>query len=224
MMVTTAWKGVLELKLARWDTKAGHTVQFMIPEQPVDSDHANPFKKFTKMRGDRVGTRFEMIAAEFIDGQEPALVFRDEVMLKGWTDSNSGWTVTFWLPPPDQDHQFEPYSVGQTFVVALMEIMDDQEPVDQVKRDLLSGKKKMKTQKLTQAVAMMCNDEVFWHWVNLHTDYSTVIECTEHAAEYVRHACDVESRAEFNTDEAAAQRFHRIVRRPYAAYREEMQA
>lgn len=210
------------MKLAKWDTKSGHTVCFTIPEDKVDAEHANPFKRFTKMRGDKVGTRFEMIAAEYQADNEPVVVFKDEVMLKGWTDSNSGWTVTFWLPPPEGDHQFSQYGVGDPFAVALVEINEAQEQVDQIKREIIADAQgKKKRQHLSQVAAIMCQDPVFWEWLHIDYPWSYEISDKDEAASVMRDILEIESRSELNTDEAVAQRFHRMIRRPYAAWREE---
>lgn len=205
-----AWKGELHMKIAQWDTKNGYTVKFSIPEEKTDAEHANPFKRFTKMRGNKVGTRFEIVVVTV--GEEPITVYQDEVMLKGWTDSNAGWTVTFWLSRAAGDHPFASYGEGDPFMVALVEISDDQEAVDQAKRARIK-----KPQRLSQVAAMMCRDTSFWEWLDTHG--FNYVESEDQAAAAMRSMLDIESRKELDLDEAVAQRFHRTIRRPYSNWR-----
>lgn len=45
----------------------------------------------------------------------------------------------------------------------------------------------------------------------------------DEAAAFIRAACEIDSRRELAEDRDAEQRFHRFIRKPYAAWREQQQ-
>lgn len=67
-------------------------------------------------------------------------------------------------------------------------------------------------QPLAQVAGTLCTLPAFWQHLGVTNE--------EEAAEMVRNLCGVKSRAELNTNPAAAQLFHDYVRRPFAKTRE----
>lgn len=45
----------------------------------------------------------------------------------------------------------------------------------------------------------------------------------DEAAQFIRAACDIDSRRQLATDREAEQRFHRFIRRPFTAWRDQQQ-
>jgi hypothetical protein len=68
----------------------------------------------------------------------------------------------------------------------------------------------MPAPRLSQWVALRCKDPLFWRFLLVKDEPSAV--------HVVRELCDVASRREFDTDPAAAQRLHQIIRFPYIDY------
>jgi hypothetical protein len=67
--------------------------------------------------------------------------------------------------------------------------------------------------------AMRCQEPVFWGFLNEQKfDGCEPVANTEEAAHVVRSVCGVESRAELDTDAVAEQRFHELIRKPFAEY------
>ena len=87
----------------------------------------------------------------------------------------------------------------------------DQKPVEPVKEQPKGGA-------LAKLAGQWCNDHTFWEW--LEEEVGRKVASAEDAAGLVRHICMVASRAELDNDAAAADRFHRLVRRPYADWLE----
>lgn len=153
---------------------------------------------------------------------EDMVAFKGEVMLAGWSEShNGGAKVTFFLSSVDDLDAFRKMTVakgkqaGQRLMCVLVEIGDDEQPVNQ--RDKHGGS-------LTKLAAMFCQSERFWQWARL-TDPSAwsqaeALALTDEpikvAAEFIRHKCGVKSRAELDTNSAAAKLFHERVRIPYS--------
>ena len=69
---------------------------------------------------------------------------------------------------------------------------------------------------LAKLAGMWCNDPEFWAWADSITSYS--IANAEDAADYVRDICEIDSRAELDNDEEAADLFHRYIRGPYSKH------
>lgn len=69
---------------------------------------------------------------------------------------------------------------------------------------------------LSRWAALRCADAEFRRWASLRCGW--LIDTTEAAADWMREVCEVASRAEFDTDPAAAERFHTRVREPYALH------
>jgi len=208
-----AWKGSLDLKLARWDSSNGYTAQFSIPEDSRDAERANPFKHFTKMRKGRVGTRFEAVIVD-AKAEDPETVYASGVMLKGWTDSNSGQTVTFWLAhEAGGDHPLVGFLEGHPFAVALIELQDDDTPVDQVSRERAESVPQKRERKLSNYVAMMVKSPQFLEYIRTMDPTLTTATQADLAMKVL---AGITSKTELDTDPEAASRFHERVRRPYA--------
>jgi hypothetical protein len=70
---------------------------------------------------------------------------------------------------------------------------------------------------LAKLAGIWCADPAFWEWVNSVTRGGIFwhIKDADDAASFVREYCEVDSRAELDHDEAAAERFQRLIRGPY---------
>jgi hypothetical protein len=223
-----AWKGELILAAATWADNAGHKAKFKVVG---DTRGPNPFKYFTKRRKGKAGTRFMATLAHVKEDAPNGVVipFTVELMLANWTDSStSGHSVEFWCPPPDQGmHVFEGYERNKdSFMVALAELDDDDAVIDQKKREVVEQAEKSPHkpgQRLSQAAAMMCQNEQFWEWatVNSHPPLSVMVDSKEKAADWLRQSLAIESRAELDRDPAKAQRFHDEIRKPFVQWQQE---
>ena len=135
-MTVLAWSGELLLLEARWTDKDAHTAKFRLVNP--NETRPNPFKQFTKRRSGKAGTRFVMSLAHIGALTTEGTAYDGEVMLAGWADtSTQGYTVTFWLEPPEEGtHQLEGFERGvSSFMCALVELDDDDHPINQTKRD-----------------------------------------------------------------------------------------
>lgn len=143
--------------------------------------------------------------------------FAGEMQLAGWSESHtSGCKVTFWLSSPDDLEAFRALTVrkgntaGHRFMAALVEIGEDELPVQQ------PAPEKPKGGELARLAGIWCADPKFWAWINGVSE-GYVSNETE-AAAWVRRTCDVDSRAQLDHDTASADYFHQAIRRPYVDY------
>ena len=209
-MGVIAFKGIMTLEKAVWDNVFGMYVQFKMEALKGP----NPFKRFTSMRKGRVGTRFEAV---FNSCKNAATVYENEAMLKGWTDGTTGSKATFWIAPGTSYHPFMERENGEEFAVVLVELDDDQEPIDQEKREKLSTPRK---QHLSNFAAQLCRTPAFYDFlreVKQHHPKHGEDRATW-AKEWMYEQCLITSRAELDVNTVAAEDFHRKIREPYAEW------
>lgn len=219
-----AYKGSVELEKATWDTDWGMYVQFTLDQAPQDKLNANPFKRYTKMRKGKVGTRFALVLVSSRNDPESLPTYDDDGMLKGWSDGTTGWKVTFWVnaDPVDGSHPFMEFGKGEKFALAAVELQDDETPVDQVKREKLERKPHKQT--LSNFAAMLCREPNFWAYLrSIGVEYDSngpfihpKFDGNNPATEWMRTKLGISSRSALDTEPLAAAAFHRDIRLPYA--------
>jgi len=214
-----AFRGTMRLDKATWDNIWGMYVTFDLEQRPHEKLQANPFKKFTKMRKGKVGTRFEAIIMD-ADGDS---IYEDELMLKGWNDGTTGWRVTFWLAG-DITHPFIAHEKGTEFELAAVELDDDNTAIDQVKRERVTTAKIERKQGLSNFAALLCRTLEFHDWLLEKCDincYEIGGEGAENMArQWMCAKLNIKSRAELDSNSAIAGQFHTQIRRPYAEWME----
>lgn len=210
-----AYKGNVTLDKAIWDNIWGMYVTFDLEQRAHELTTANPFKRFTRMKKGKVGTRFSMA----VTNEDEDIVYNDEAMLKGWSDGTTGWKVTFWIQGAE-GHPFIPHEKGTQFALAAVELDDDQTPVDQVKRERVTTAKKHRKQGLSNYAALLCRTPEFWDWLmkvkgNIPAEGE---DKTVWAKKWMCYRLDIESRAELDTNKEAISQFHKQIRGPYSEW------
>jgi hypothetical protein len=209
-----AFKGKVLLDKAIWDNIWGMYVTFDLEQRYHEVTVANPFKKFTRMKKGKVGTRF---AAVLSDASGDTIIYDDEVMLKGWSDGTTGWKVTFWLAG-DNRHPFIRFDKGHEFMLAAIELDDDQEAIDQVKRQRLETPRKKPG--LSNYAAMLCRTPEFHEY--MESNYKVQVfglDNADHIAKrWMCEELDIESRAELDSNPHKGAAFHAGIREPYSKW------
>lgn len=211
----------IALEKAVWDTIWGMWVEFRLEQKPDQLKAANPFKKFTKRRKDKTGTRFGAVF-NYADG---STAYENEVMLKGWGDGTSGWKASFYVQADESGfHPFMGCEKGDLLTVVMVELDDDNEAIDQVKRDRLEAAQQGRaTPRLSNYAAQLCRNERFVRYIGdrCGEQPSSPEHAAEFAAEWMRKLLKIGSRRDLDTDQEAATRFHKHIREPYQKwYRE----
>lgn len=98
---------------------------------------------------------------------------------------------------------------GKRFMVALVQIGDDEQPVED---------QEQKGGELAKLAGRWCSDPEFWGW--LAREANCQIQDAEKAAEVVRSMCLIDSRAKLDHDKFAATRFKVLIRDPYREWLE----
>jgi hypothetical protein len=147
--------------------------------------------------------------------------FQGELQLAGWSEThNGGCKVTFWLPDAAELDAFRALTVrkgntaGHRFMAALVEIGDDEQPVQQAEPE------KAKGGPLAKLAGMLCAEPEFWDFLTHQCSLDEAIEGPLMAAEQVRLLCGIESRAELDSNLEAGAAFHRTIRSPWIKWRE----
>lgn len=211
MSSMTAWSGKVTMARADWGDENGSTVTFKLPMAHSEFSR-NPFHAYTKRRKGRAGTRFMMACQTAGEGVRHAL-YEDEAMLAGWNDSQqNGHTVKLWLCNDNMGHPFEGVSRNQQLIVSLVELDDDQEPIDQKMRDRVEQQGIPPQSRLSYAAAMICKNPQFWLWCreNGYTLAGNQVVDEESAKLWIYMMCHIDSRAELDVDEVSAELFDGI--------------
>ena len=218
-----AWRGELEFTGAFSDDIWGRYVRFRIPQRPGDQGKANPFKAFTKARNNRVGTRFEASVHEI--GPTASFEYNGEFMLKGWADNSAGWSVQFMVDLEKDLHPFMGFrrpdkeAQGSRFMMALVELDDDDTPIDQEKRERLARahRRGKKAQTLSNVCAMMIKHPRFGDWLyETVDDHREWTEAERNA--WVKQELIILSKRELDVDKNkdVITRFHNKIRIPFS--------
>lgn len=201
-MSNIAYNSRVTMHEAKWTDMEGSTVTFKLPMDETAERHRNPFQKFTKRRKGRAGTRFAMVCYEIQNECQGPMVYKDEVMLAGWNDSQSnGHTVKFWLCNDGMGHPFEGYArKTEHFVLALIELDDDNETIDQKMRDKVEKAATRPSERLSYSAVMLCKNIAFWQWCreNDYTLAGNQIVDEESAKLWIYLMCGIESRSSLN--------------------------
>lgn len=220
-----AFAGNVTLEKVIWDNVWGQYIFLKLAQQKNEIKIANPFKKFTKMRKGRVGTRFGAVFS-LSNGD---IFYNDEVMLKNWSDGSAGWGLHLWVSP-DKDgfHPFMEQSSTDKpeFGLAMVELDDDNSVIDQDKRERVEAAPKTHRQRtLSNYAAQLCRNRDFWEFActqkNLYPrDYEALADQSFEnlLTVWMRNYLGIKSRSELDSDRHVADQFHADIRRPFAKW------
>ncbi|SEH89213.1 hypothetical protein [Paraburkholderia hospita] len=142
-------------------------------------------------------------------------LFHGEVQLAAWSESHTGGAkIVLWLSDPADLEAFRVMTVrkgnvaGQRMACALVEIGDDEQPVQPVQQ----AAENPKGGPLAKLAGMWCDNPKFWEWIR-----SKGARCTGHeeAAQIIRKTCKIGSRAELDSNREAASVFNEMFRKPF---------
>jgi len=131
--------------------------------------------------------------------------FSGELMLANWKESHSsGATVTFMLADAADLDIFRTMTVrksnlaGQRFIAVLVEIGDDEKPVQQ---------------KISVQAALMCKGQSFQEFVESKQGFSHDEPAAreKQAADFVRQICGIESRSELDRNGTAGMLYQQML-------------
>lgn len=149
--------------------------------------------------------------------------FSGELQLAGWSEThNGGCKVTFWLADASDLDAFRALTVrkgntaGHRFMAVLVEVGDDELPVQQPKQD----DQEPKGGALAKLAGMFCQQSEFWEFLVARSTGPTCCESVNDAAATIRHICGIESRAELDSNAEAAAIFHEQIRLPYVRWKQ----
>lgn len=137
--------------------------------------------------------------------------FQGEVQFRRWSDSSTqGVQVTFALPDADA---LEPLKAkaGKRFMAVLVEIGDDEAPVEPVRASFKPGP-------LCREAIDLCKLKEFQGWVELMGPFE---KSEQGAKDFILTQCQVESRKEIDGFPDAATAFVEIIRIPFMKWQRE---
>lgn len=154
-----------------------------------------------------------------------------EVKKYSWRQSKDGFVVSFVIHPNDVPDALALASIGTRYMLALVEIGDDEQPkAPETKPATEKPEKEPKSwheMKLSQQAGVLCNDAAFHKFLNegVRLDscpraWSRPVKNVDDAAEAVRSLCAVNSRADLDKGAVTGERWREIVSLYRAWHRE----
>lgn len=136
-----------------------------------------------------------------------------EAKKHAYRQTQDGVVVSFVLHPQEVPDGLAIAALGTRYMIALVEIGDDEFPVEKPRVAQLTAppeKERMTWQELQPSAqaAIRCNEPVFWAF--LREDYSQQVNDADEAATAVRKLCDVNTRAAFNTNSRARAKWENL--------------
>lgn len=136
-----------------------------------------------------------------------SIAFKGELQLLGWSESDKGGRVVkFQCGGDEADHPFKHFPSKARFMCVLVQIGDDEKPVQQPERERLDL--------LSNVCARLCKDGDFWTWIEGQV-WGVPVTSEGKAAAVVKELLGIESRSELDDDAALAQRFTDEMLTPY---------
>jgi len=227
--MSIAWTGKVTMVRADWSDDVGSTVTFKLPMNNDAQDKRNPFHQYTKRRKGRAGTRFMMACQTDSEAVRHAL-YEDEAMLAGWNDSQqNGHTVKLWLCNDGMGHPFEGVDRKQQLLVSLIELDDDQAPIDQKMREKVERQGTRPSERPSYGAVMLCKNPEFHKWIAHDERVKQIMREGEHPAdwekvakEWMCRALAMESRSELDKSEELRVRYHEIIYKPFMATQQQL--
>ncbi len=139
--------------------------------------------------------------------------FQGEVQFRRYSDtSTQGQQVVFAVQGREELEAFIGKE-GKRFMAVLVEIGDDEQPIEQPKpREQLGD--------LCYRAVMWCADPEFIKWSNTTTHNGILwhLRDEKDAKEFICELCGIASRKELDTNPRAAKAFNELIRGPYQKY------
>ena len=149
---------------------------------------------------------------------EPTPTFAGEVQLRRWSESNTqGVQVTFALADSSDLEKFRGLD-GKRFMAVLVQIGDDEQPVDVRNSDIKVRKSDIAREPLGDLcwrAVQWCKEPEFWAFLVQSQPNMSDVECEADAASRLKFLCNVHSRKELDESADARSRFNRLIRGPY---------
>ena len=124
--------------------------------------------------------------------------------------SDNTLRITFDFEPKDAQAAFRLFGAIGTAVAVCALVGAKEAASEAIPEHLKPAPISRVGHRVSREAAMMCNSPIFWDWCNQGD--------IDAAADWMRDACQVRSRAELDTDPAALERFIRLVRLPFMHY------
>lgn len=150
--------------------------------------------------------------------------FAGEMQLAGWSETHTGGCkVTFWLESSEDLDAFRALTVrkgntaGHRFMAALVEIGDDEQPVQYPPGAVIPADKDLKPTlgPIAYWLVQRCKEPSFREWVTDAGGFANGPLNEKQCRDVVCTWCVVASRKEIDNDPDATKRFERLIRQPY---------
>ena len=142
--------------------------------------------------------------------------FKVEAKLTRWAQRGDGGVSLGFATHPDESKAIQEAKVGRRYMLAFVEIGDDEQPLQGGGVEGGSANAPV-TNRLAVRAGILCHAINFHHFLNeqyrRHLPNGCEVKSEEDAAVMLRFLCDVESRRDIKPGTAAAEKFDDILNR-----------
>jgi hypothetical protein len=218
-----AYQGDVELLNASWSLDSGRIVEFGLVESDDDPERVHPFKLYQRRRGGRIGQLFHAVIVDTL----ARVVYDGMLQLASWSDTDRGKSARFWIDEDAERHPFAGYDKrtrtepGSKFTLVLVQLTDDNKPVDQVALAREEALERARGQrKLSAEAHLMVTGERFLQYLqNVAPPSKGQPPWTaDRARRWVKWRLGISSLSMLDSMENAGKRFHEEIRKPFAAW------
>jgi hypothetical protein len=213
-----AFEGMVRLANWRDSSNSGPRVNFAL----ANKDALTPFEKVTKRRGKKAGQRYQMHVADSVG--VPVEGAPDECFLAGaqWSHS-SGASITLAFTEVDFWRRFatDDDGEGTTFHFVLVQMNDDERPIDQVTEDAMHRASKPKGGPRSKFVAQRNQTPEFQAYVGKRTEMPPDrwhLVGADTCDKWVKQMVGIESKAELDHSEDKWDTYQRLINKPFVSW------
>lgn len=202
-------------QVALHNAESSHTAGYKVTFRLLDETEYEQFSGITKRKKGKAGGRYRV----FLLAVDEKLCRKLDALFLGWTMSNSaGGRIKFELSSEADFAFFRSLPAGQEWSATLVELDDEEQPVDQSAREHVET---VKGGPKSQRAGALCADASFQRFVASHNREAMngkLRATPDQCADFIRTKCRIASRAELDHDPAAWERFTRWVSKPFAIW------
>lgn len=205
-------------QVALHNAESSNVAGYKLTLRLLDETEYEQFSGITKRKKGKAGGRYR---GYFLHLDKNLCIQADLIFL-GWTMSNTaGGKLRFEMESVNTFDHFRSLPAGEEWSLTLVEIDDEEKPVDQKQREAVET---VKGGPRSQRAGALCSDPDFQRFVAKQTGIDklrgpgSVKARPDECAEFIREKCRINSRAMLDHDPAAWERFTRWVSKPFAIW------
>jgi hypothetical protein len=135
-------------------------------------------------------------------GEVSDIALKFEAVKIAWRQNTSGYVMSLAIHPNDTPNDLALASLGTRYMVVMVALSDQDEPVP--------GPETRQLNIDIKSAGMLCRNPRFWQWI--YDRYRDQVGNEEEAADWLRAELGVKSRSDIKTDDVAREKYLAVKR------------